>query len=161
MQPQGSQSGALSQNRKITRVGILGLALGLVSLAAAALTPWIIDLLEPEEPPSDEVVVDIAIRLKERMTAKLKGEEFVPAPPSEGSNLVKAYSGGVVVGGLIAIGIGVAGLVLQHDRRLNTAAIAVGGSAIVFQYVLLLAAVIIAVLLIGLIVSALSFADVA
>jgi hypothetical protein len=55
---------------------------------------------------------------------------------------------------VLAIGIGVVGLVAHHDGRLNSATIVVGASAIVFQYALMIAAALLLILLIGLVLSA-------
>ena len=55
--------------RKITRVGIAGLVIALLALAAAALSPWAVDALEPEKKPMDQVAVEVAGRIKDRLAA--------------------------------------------------------------------------------------------
>jgi hypothetical protein len=139
--------------RKTTRIGIAGLVLALLALAAAALSPWAIDALEPEKKPIDEVAVGIAGRIKERLVAKAKGQPYVAPAEPQRANWAKRYTGGVVGIGMVALCIGVIGLVARHDARLNSATVAVAASAIVFQYVLMIAAALLLILLIGLVVS--------
>lgn len=55
--------------------------------------------------------------------------------------------------GVLAIAIGVIGLLAHHDGRLNSATIALGAPAIVFQYALMIAAALLLILLIGLVLS--------
>ena len=140
--------------RKFTRVGILVLVIALAALAAAALSPWAVGALEPEKKPIDQVAVEVAGRIKNRVTAKARGEQYVaPAEPRR-TDWSKWYSFGVVVAGVLAVCIGVVGLVARHDGRLNFATVAVGASAVVLQYALLIAAALLLILLVGLVLSA-------
>ena len=142
-----------SERRKITRVGIFGLVVALLALAGAALSPWAVDALEPDDRPIDEVAVDVAGRIKDRLAARAKGQEYVaPAGPRR-TNWAKWYKGGVVAAGVLGVCIGVVGLVARHDGRLNSAAVAVGASAIVLQYALIIAAALLLILLVGLVLS--------
>lgn len=140
--------------RKITRVGIAGLVIALLALAAAALSPWAVDALEPERKPIDQVAVEVAGRIKDRLAAKAKGQEYVAPAEPQGVDWSKWYMASVIGAGVLAICIGVVGLVAHHDGRLNSATIAVGASAIVFQYALIIAAALLLILLIGLVLSA-------
>jgi hypothetical protein len=126
----------------------------LVALAAAAMGPWVVDALEPERKPVDEVAADVVGRVKDRLAARAKGREYVaPAEPKR-VNWAWWYNGGVVAAGVLAVGIGVVGLVLRHDGRLNSATVAVGASAVVFQYAIVIAAVLLLLLLVGLVFAA-------
>lgn len=140
--------------RKITHVGIAGLFIAILALAAAALSPWAVDALEPEKKPIDQVAVEVAVRIKDRLAAKAKGQEYVAPVPSKGVDWSKWYTASVIGAGVLAVCIGVVGLVAHHDGRLNSATIAVGASAIMFQYVLMIAAALLLILLIGLLLSA-------
>ena len=139
--------------RKITRVGIAGLVIALLALAAAALSPWAVDALEPEAKPIDQVAAEVAGRIKDRLAAKAKGQEYVAPVEPKGVDLSKWYTGGVIAAGVLAVCIGVVGLVAHHDGRLNSATVAVGASAVVLQYALLVAAALLLILLIGLVLS--------
>ena len=141
--------------RTITRIGIAGLVVAVLALAAAALSPWAVEALEPEKKPIDQVAVEVAGRIKDRLAAKAKGQEYVAPVEPRLTNWAKWYSGGVVGAGVLAVCIGVIGLVARHDGRLGSATIAVGASAVVFQYALMLAAALLLILLVGLVLSAL------
>ncbi len=139
--------------RKIRPIGVVGLALALLALASAVLSPWAIDAIDPQDKPIDEVAVDVASRIIDRLSAKAKGEEYVAPAEPQHTNWGKWYVGGVVGVGVLAVCIGVIGLVCHHDSRLNSATIAVGASAIVFQYALIIAAAVLLILLVGLVLS--------
>jgi hypothetical protein len=141
--------------RKITHLGIAGLAISLLALMAAALSPWAIDALEPETKPIDQVAAEVAGRIKDRIAAKAKGQEYIAHAEPQRTDRSKWYSGSVIAAGVLAVCIGVVGLVAKHDGRLNAATIAIGATAIVFQYALIIAAALLLILLVGLILSVL------
>ena len=140
--------------RKVTRAGVAGLVIGLLALVAAALSPWAVGALEPERKPIDQVAVEVAGRIKDRLAAKAKGQEYVAPAEPRGVDWAKWYPAGVVAAGILAVCIGVVGLVAGHDGRLNSATVAVGASAVILQYALLIAAALLLILLVGLVVSA-------
>lgn len=140
--------------RRITPIGIAGLVIALLSLAAAALSPWVVAALAPEKKPLDQVAVEVAGRIKDRLVAKAKRQEYVaPVEPSQ-TDWARRYTASVIGAGVLAICIGIVGLVAHHDGRMNSATIAVGASAVLFQYALMFAAALLLILLIGLILSA-------
>ena len=141
-------------SRTVTRMGIFGLVIALLALAAAALSPWAVEALEPVKKPIDQVAVEVAGQIKDRLTAKVTGREYVAPVAATGVNWSKIYTASVVGGGVLAICIGVVGLVAHHNGRLNSATIAVGASAILFQYALMIAAALLLILLVGVILSA-------
>ena len=139
--------------RTITRIGVAGLVVGLLALAAAALSPWAVAALEPEKKPIDQVAVEVAGRIKDRLAAKAQGQEYVAPAEPRGVDWSKWYTGVVVAAGVLAICVGVVGLVAHHDGRLNSATVAVGASAVVFQHALMIAAALLLILLVGLVLS--------
>jgi hypothetical protein len=147
---------AAPESRRSTGVEIAGLVVALLALAAAALSPWVVDALKPDRKPIDEVAVEVAGRIKDRVVARAKGTAYTAPEEPRRFDGSKWYAGGVVAAGVLAICIGVVGLVRRHDGRLNSATVAVGASAIVFQYVLILAAALLLILLVGLVLSAFS-----
>ena len=139
-----------------SRCGIAGLAISLVALVAAVLSPWILDTIEPQSKPIDEVAVDVAVKIKDRLIAKAKGEEYVP-PPTEKPRfkLSKWYPAGTISLGLCAMCCGIIGFARHEDARVNGSAVTVGLAAILFQYFLLIAGALIIILLIAIVLSAL------
>ena len=129
----------------------------LVALAAAALSPYAVETLEPERKPIDEVAVDAAIRIQDRLAAKARGEAYArPASvDAAGAGWSRIYPASVIGAGALAACVGVVGFVRHDDPRLAGATVAVGLGAVVFQYALLLAGLLLLVLLVGAILAAL------
>ena len=144
-----------TSKRRITRVGIAGLAVAMIALLAAFLSPWIVGLLDPNPKPIEDIASDVALNIKARVTAKLKGEEYVSTRGSQSAGSWSKIYPAIVVGAAgLAVCLGVVGLVRKEDRRLNFATIGVGASAIIFQYFILIAATLLFILLIAVILSA-------
>lgn len=149
-----SQDGHSPAKRSI--VGGIGLAFALLGLVAAIMSPWIIDAIEPERKPIDEAAVEVATKIKDRLIAKAKGQEYIPAAETgTGFDIAKWYPAGTIALGLCGICLGVGGFCRREDVRVTGSSVTIGLAAIVFQYFLLLAAAIIFVILVGLILSAL------
>ena len=100
--------------------------------------------------------MDAAVRIKDRLVAKIKGEELVP-PPEEDKRFDwnKWFPAGTISLGALAISFGTIGFVRREDVRMNGSAVTIGLAAIVFQYFLLIAATLILILLIFIVLSAL------
>jgi len=145
-----------SDSRRSTRFGVVGLVVAFFALVAAVLSPWIVEALEPEAKPIDEVAVDAAVRIKDRLAAKIKGEEFVEPPPEKlPFDWAKWLPAGTISLGLFGMCCGTIGFVRREDIRINASAVTIGLAAIVFQYFLLIAAALILILLIAIVLSAL------
>jgi len=149
-----SQYGRAHSKRSI--VGGIGLAFALLGLVAAIMSPWIIDVIEPERKPIDEAAVEFATKIKDRLVAKAKGQEYIPPVETETRfAAAKWYPAGTIAFGLCGICFGVGGFCRREDLRITGSSVTVGLAAIVFQYFLLLAAAILFFVLVGLILSAL------
>ena len=155
MQDQAESQDARSPSKR-SIIGGIGLAFALLALVAAIMSPWIIDAIEPDQKPIDEAAVDVATKIKDRLIAKAKGQEYIPPVETEtGFDIAKWYPAGTIALGLCGICLGVGGFCRHEDVRITGSSVAVGLAAIVFQYFLLLAAAIIFFMLVGLILSAL------
>jgi hypothetical protein len=135
----------------MTPIGIAGLVIALIALGAAVLSPWAVEALTPQKKPIDQIAADLAGQIQDRLAAKAKGQVYVAPAGPKGVDWSKWYPASVIAAGVVATCIGVVGLVAHHDVRLNSATIAVGVSAIVFQYALIIAATLLLILLIGLV----------
>ena len=60
-----------SKTRRVTAPSVAGLVIALVALVGAVLSPWIVAALEPEAKSIDEVAVDLSVRFKDRLAAKV------------------------------------------------------------------------------------------
>jgi hypothetical protein len=144
-----------SESRRPARFGVVGLVVALFALVAAVLSPWIVEALEPEAKPIDKLAVDAAVRIKGRLAAKIKGEEFVEPPEKVPFDWAKWFPAGTISLGVFAMCCGTVGFVRREDIRINGSAVTIGLAAIVFQYFLLIAAALILILLIAIALSAL------
>ena len=149
-----SQDVSSPTNRSI--LGGVGLAFALLGLVAAIMSPWLLDAIEPERKPIDEAAVEVAVKIKDRLIAKAKGQEYIaPIETETGFDIAKWYPAGTIALGLCGICFGVGGFCRHENLRITGSSVTVGLAAIIFQYFLLLAAAIIFFMLVGLILSAL------
>jgi hypothetical protein len=133
-----------------------GLAIAFIALIAAVMSPWILDSISPPTKTIDEVAVDVAVNIKDRLVAKAKGQEFVAKTQNDKTPSLRRWYPPTTIGiGLLGMCLGIVGFTRHENTRISAAAVAVGLAAIMFQYFLLLAAAIILVLLIGVILNAL------
>lgn len=137
------------------RVGIAGVIVGLLALAAAFLSPWIVDMLTPPKPVETEVV-DLATRLKDAAVAKLKGVAYQPPPPPPPKDAGDYVPPTVIGLGLLGLGLGVVSLIRNERRTVGICAIGLGLGAAVVQWSLLIVGLIVMALLV---VAVLHFLD--
>ncbi|NNC88435.1 MAG: hypothetical protein HKN82_08260 [Akkermansiaceae bacterium] len=128
-------------------IGIIGIVAGFLALASAFLSPWIQDAIDPPAKPIEEAAVDFAARLAEAAKAKLKGEEYVPATDAE--PLPSRFLVPGIIGlGMLAAGLGILSLIKSEPRMVGSGAIALGVSAAVVQWSIMIAGVIIFLLIV-------------
>jgi len=135
-------------------LGWPGLAAALLAFALAACGPWLAGLLDPPPVPIEDRAAEIAGRIRDRVVAKLRGQE--PAPPTpraEPFRWSRTLPGIAIALGVIACSLGVLGLVRREDARLAGSAVAGGAGAVVFQWAILIAGVLLFLLLVGLVLS--------
>jgi len=151
-----SVESAAPKPRRVTRLGLAGLIVGLVALVAAVMSSWVVELLEPERQPIEHVAAEIASSLAGRLAARARGEQYVPPPAvvQAGTDWSRIYPAAVVGAGILAACVGVVGFVRRDDLRVAGATIGVGLSAVLFQYFLLLAGAVLFILLIAVVLAA-------
>lgn len=151
-----TESQEVSSPTKRAILGEVGLTFALLGLAAAVMSPWIIGAIKPDPKPIDEAAVEVALKIKDRLIAKAKGEEYIPpVEPETGFDFAKWYPACTITLGLCGICLGVGGFCRNENVRITGSSVTVGLAAIVFQYFLLLAAALIFFMLVGLILNAL------
>jgi len=151
-----SESQQVISPTKRSILGVVGLVFALLGLVAAIMSPWLIDAIDPERKPIDEAAVEVAVKIKDRLIAEAKGQEYIaPIEKETRFDIAKWYPAGTIALGLCGICFGVGGFCRHENLRITGSSVTVGLAAIVFQYFLLLAAAIIFFMLVGLILSAL------
>jgi len=119
------------------------------ALAAAFLSPWIVEAIDPS-PPLEEVVADKAVKIRDAVKAKLSGEEYVAERKLRvGAVLPPA----IISAGLAGAALGLVSLFKRETRRFSTSAMTIGISAVVVQWMVVVAAAIIGLLILYLIFS--------
>jgi hypothetical protein len=140
------------KSSKTRTIGIVGIIAGFLALAAAFLSPWIRDAIDPPAKPIEQTAVDFAGRLAEAAKAKLKGEAYVPAIATEPLPSRFLFPG--VIGlGMVAAGLGIASLIKSEPRIVGGGAIALGVGAAVVQWSILVAGAIFFILLVMIVMS--------
>lgn len=62
--------------QKKQALGLVGVIVGFIALAAAFMSPWIQDAIDPPPKPIEEVAIDLASRLANAAKAKLRGKNM-------------------------------------------------------------------------------------
>lgn len=129
--------------------GLTGVIVACVALAAAFLSPWIAEAIDPS-PPLEEVVADKAVKIRDAMKAKMAGEEYVVEREWRAGAFLPPT---IIVAGLVGAGLGLVSLFKRETRMFSTSAMTIGISAVVVQWMVVVAAAIIGLLLLYLIFS--------
>ena len=142
-----------SQRKRVSILGWIGLCVAFLALGSAVLSPWIIETLDPPK-PIEEVAVDKAVEIKNRLKAKLSGKQYQPEKDSESPRHSRWVFPSVIALGVISIGFGLVGFVRRDDLRVSGTTTALGISAILFLYFLIIAGAVLLILLIGVVLAA-------
>ncbi|WP_148077323.1 hypothetical protein [Comamonas sp. BIGb0124] len=132
--------------------GLFGTLFGCLAILAAVLPLWVLPLVQPPE-PIDKVVVDVAQRIKDRVAAKVQKVEY--KEPATRANLSKVLSAVAVSLGALALVCAAVSFVVKEPRRFAAAAAALGVGAILFQFSLIIASALLAILLVMVVLNAL------
>jgi hypothetical protein len=131
--------------------GGVGAIVGMLALALAVLPTWVLPEIFPP-PPVENVIVDTASRLKQRVIAKAQGVEYREmraADPAEGWS--RACSIAAISLGLAAIGCAVFSFLRREPLRYAGTAAAIGAGAIAFEVAMLALGVLIVLALIAIV----------
>lgn len=131
--------------------GSVGAIIGMLALALAVLPIWVLPAIFPP-PPVENLIVDTASRLKQRVVAKAQGVEYRevrPVDPAE--RWSRACSVAAISLGLAAIGCAVFSFLRREPLRYAGTAAAIGASAIAFEVAMLALGVLIVLALIAIV----------
>ncbi len=144
-------------HQKNQNFAVMGLVIALLAFSLSVTTPWILNEFAPPAPTLEDVAVEKALSIKEKLINAIKVVEKAEAvPPKENPKHWTDYWSLIII--LIALGgivNGVLGFVKSDNRWIGGTAIGFGILAIVAQYMLIALAVIILILLVGTILSSL------
>jgi hypothetical protein len=139
--------------KKKNTLGITGCIISFVALVAAFLSPQIAEAIDPPAKPIEESAVDFALKLKDVAVAKAKGEEYQSEPIEKNPS---SYLFTAVIGfGMIGTGFGLGSLIKGENKNISGGAMALGITAAIVQWSLLIAGVIIFFLLVAIVLGAL------
>ena len=138
---------------KAHRFGLIGTLIGLLALGAAIFHFFFGPIEAP--PPLEAVVAETTANLKNALTATLEGKEYVAPARETKRGLDKLVDNGVIVLDFIAVAFGVIGFVQREEWRASLMALTLGSGAIAFQFAVVVVGAILAIMLIGFILSAL------
>lgn len=134
--------------------GFIGMAIGFFAFSVAFLSPWIQASIDPPPQPIEVTAADLASRLAEATKAKFTGEDYVA--PAMSAPKPSRFMAPVVIGsGMLAIGLGLFSLLRAEPRMVGGAAIALGLSAAIVQWSIIIAAAVIFLLIVMAILGAL------
>ncbi len=134
-------------NIETRTLGMIGIVLGFLALAGAFLSPWIQDAIDPPAKPLEERAVGFAGRLADAAKAKMKGEEYVPATAPEAKPSRFLFPG-IIALGMLAMGFGLGSLLSSEPKMVGGGAVALGLSAAVVQWSIILAGAILMILIV-------------
>jgi len=133
-------------------LGMIGTFFGCLAILAAVLPTWVLPIVMPPA-PVDKVVVDTAQKIKERVVAKAMGVEYKEADTK--ADWYGIFSAVAATLGALAIVLAGISFVAREPWRFAGVAATLGVGAILFQFSLMVAGALIAVLLIAVILNAL------
>lgn len=145
---------AKAQESAANHFALIGLIISLFALSLSVTTPWVLTELSPPAPLLEDVAIEKALTIKEKIIAAAKGEEYKtvqpPAPQKHWTDHWSLIVIGISMGGII---LGTVGFVAAKSRRMGVAAIGFGFAAIIAQYALIALAAFILIFFIGTILS--------
>jgi TRAP-type C4-dicarboxylate transport system permease small subunit len=134
------------------RLGMIATLFGCLAVIAAVLPTWVLPLVLPPD-PIDKVFVGTAQKVTDRVIVKSKSVEH-PVPARK-TNWYSVFSVAAITLGVLALVMGAISFVAHEPWRFAAAAGALGVGAIIFQFSLLVAGALIAILFISVILNAL------
>lgn len=138
---------------KPRRLGLIGTIIGLLALGIAMFHFFFGPIEQP--PALETVVAETTLNLKNALTATLEGKEYVAPSRQTQRGMDKLVDNGVIVLGFFALALGVIGFVQREEWRASSMALALGSGAIAFQFAVAVVGAILAIILIGFIISSL------
>jgi hypothetical protein len=121
----------VKSEKKGKTLGTLGTILGLIALGSWLLHFTFGPIKEPE--PIESFVADTTVKLKNAISAKLKGEEYSAPTIEKSLDYDEVVYQGVMFSGFIALALGTLGFIRNEQWRPSSVAFVLGVTAITLQ----------------------------
>jgi hypothetical protein len=151
-QPRPEAFVADRSNEITTYFATIGLIISLLAFSLSVTTPWVAGYLSPPQAAIslEDMAVETALNIKDKLILGLKGKEYkAPPPPPKEATLMDAYPLVIILASLAGIFLGAWGLIKKENLRIAVGAMVMGVGAIVAFYMLVFAAILVLVLLVG------------
>ncbi len=132
---------------KQRKLGLIGTILGLLALGIAFFQFFLGPIEKP--PEIEEVIAEKTVKIKEAISAKIKGQEYKSTNDEVSFGPDKIIELSTVIIGFLAIVFGVMGFIQKEQWRPSCSAIALGVGAITFQVAVVITAAIIFVFILA------------
>ncbi len=145
----------MEKTEEKTYFAMIGLIISLMAFSLSVTSPWLTELIAP--PPQEtleDIAVETALDIKDKLIKGLKGEEYKSPPIETKTSLADILPLIIILIALAGTALGTIGFVKKESARTSITAIALGITAIMAIYFLMIAAILLFILLIGAILSA-------
>jgi hypothetical protein len=129
-------------------IGVVAFGLALVHFWAGPFSP---------QPPIEEVVADKAVKIRDAVVAKLKGEEKASLAHTQSFDTDRVVTIATVVASFLAIVLAVVSYLRREDKRFSGSAVTLGGVALAVQYIAVAIGAIVLAILVAAVLSNLDF----
>lgn len=143
----------MKSERKGKTLGTWGTILGLIAFGVGLIHFTFGPIKEPE--PIESFVAETTVKLKDAISAKIKGEAYSPPAVQDSLDIDEILFKSVMVVGFIALALGSLGFSLNEEWRPSGVAFLLGGAAITLQLSIAFVGAILLFLLIAAIISSL------
>ena len=135
--------------------GLVGLVVGVVAFGLALAHFWA-GPFSPK-PPREEVVAEKAVKIRDAVVAKLKGEEKAAPARAQAFDTDRVVTISTIVASFLAIVLAVVSYIRREDKRISGSAVALGGVALAVQYLAVAIGAIVLAILVAAVLSKLDF----
>jgi hypothetical protein len=129
-------------------IGVVAFGLALAHFWAGPFSP---------KPPIEEVVADKAVKIRNAVVAKLKGEEKAAAAHAQSFDTDRVVTISTIAASFLAIVLAVVSYIRREDKRISGSAVALGGVALAVQYLVVAIGAIVLAILVAAVLSKLDF----
>lgn len=135
--------------------GFVGVVVGVVAFGLALAHFWV-GPFSPK-PPLEEVVAEKAVKIRDAVVAKLKGEEKATPAQAQSFDTDRVVTISTIVASFLAIVLAVVSYIRREDKRVSGSAVALGGVALAVQYLAVAIGAIVLAILVAAVLSKLDF----